>query len=387
MDIQGFWPLSWEPLVDQFRQQFTAGEQGAAVAVVREGELVASFWAGSRDRAGEQAWLEDTRVNIFSAGKPLVAAACLLLADSGELDLHAPIGDYWPGFASRGKEAVTTAQVLTHTSGLSAFHPRVKDPVIFNRQAVVSLLEYETPWWPPGSAQGYSPFLYGWILAELVRRVSGADSFSDYFYRVLAEPLSLECRFGVPSDEHAALADVAPLKRSLGQPQGQTPGASSAELGQLMKQDPRGVINRAFANPMSLMSQTNTAQWREAEIPAANGHANATALARFYGALVGPNPPISQTLLDEALQEQTAGQDGVLGVPLRFGYGFMLSQPQVDCHYGSAAGFGHPGAGGSLGFADPQQSLGFGYVTSRLGQGLLIDPRAQNLIRALYSCL
>lgn len=387
MEVQGYWPPGWEPLVDQFRDNFNAGEEGAALAVMREGELVASLWAGHRDRAAELPWHEDTRVNIFSAGKPLVAAACLQLADAGKLDLRRPIGDYWPGFASRGKEAVTAAQVLSHTSGLSAFHPRVKDPVIFDRRAVVSLLEYETPWWEPGTQQGYSPFLYGWVLAELVRRVAGTETFGDYFQRALADPLGLDCRFGLAPGEQQGLAEVAPLKRALGRAGSQTPGASSAELGQLMKQDPRGVTNRAFTNPMTLMNNTNTPEWRRAEIPAANGHASAGALARFYGALVSARPPLDKSLLEEALTEHTAGHDRVLGVPLRFGYGFMLSQSQPDCHYGSAAGFGHPGAGGSLGFADPRQALGFGYVTARLGQGLLIDPRAQRLIRALYQCL
>lgn len=388
MEVQGFWPRQWEPLVAQFRTHFAEhGEEGAALAVMLNGEVVASLWAGSRDRQQQLPWQEDTRVNVFSAGKPLVAAACLQLVDSGALDLHRPIGDYWPEFASRGKEAVTAAQVLSHTSGLSAFHPRVKDPVIFDRKAVVSLLEYETPWWEPGSHQGYSPFLYGWILAELVRRVADSETFSDYFQQALAEPLGLDCRFGLPPSSHHHLASVAPLKRPLGRTGSTTPGASSAELGQLMKQEPRGVINRAFTNPMTLMNATNDKLWREAEIPAANCHASALGLARFYGALVSDHSPITGTTLAEGLDEQSAGDDKVLGVKLRFGYGFMLSQPVDDCRFGSAAGFGHPGAGGSLGFADPQAGIGFGYVTARLGQSLLIDPRAQALIHALYHCL
>lgn len=389
IEVQGRCVPALQPLADAFAANFEDfSEEGAALAVLKNGEVLASLWAGTRDRAGTLPWLEDTCVNVFSAGKPLCAAVILHLVDEGKLDLDTPIAQYWPEFGSRGKEMITTRQVLNHTSGLSAFHPRLKDPVIFDTASIVSLLEYETPWWEPGQAQGYSPFLYGWILAELARRVSGEPDYPALFAHTLAGPLRMQAYLGVPADVQASLADVAPLKKPLGSAGSASKGANSAALGQLMKSDPRGVTNRAFTNPMTLMSSTNTPAWREACIPAANLHTNALSLARFYGALVSSTEPYAKAqCLQEFIAPSSEADDKVLGVHLRFGLGFMLSQDVDDCRYGSSQGFGHPGAGGSVGFADPASGVGFAYVTARLGQSLLIDARAQRLVRVLSECL
>ncbi|MBU2887343.1 beta-lactamase family protein [Gilvimarinus agarilyticus] len=389
MEIHGQYKPELEPLAKAFAANFSEfSEEGAAVAVIKNGEVLASLWAGTRDRAGEQPWLEDTCVNVFSAGKPLCAVVIMQLVEEGKLDLDRPIGNYWPEFASRGKESITTRQVLNHTSGLSAFHPRVKDPVIFDAAAIVSLLQYETPWWTPGQEQGYSPFLYGWILAEVARRVSGVKDYPTLFAERLTKPLGMKAYLGVPESEQEVLADVAPLKKPLGTQGSASKGANSAALGQLMKSDPRGVTNRAFTNPMTLMNSTNSQVWREACIPAANLHTNALSLARFYAALVADDSPYGKAAsLQEFRAESTAGVDNVLGVHLRFGLGFMLSQDVDDCRYGGPQGFGHPGAGGSVGYADPETGIGFTYVTARLGQSLLIDARAQRLVRTLSECL
>lgn len=388
-EVKGYCDQTLQPLADAFAANFRQfSEEGAAVAVVKDGRVLASLWAGRRDKAGEAPWQENTCVNVFSAGKPLCAAVIMRLVAEGKLDLDAPIARYWPEFGCRGKEAVTTRQVLNHTSGLSAFHPRLKEPVIFDFASIVSLLEYETPWWEPGQAQGYSPFLYGWILAELARRVSDSRDYPDLFRQLLTEPLELEAYVGVPASVQPSLADVAPLKKPLGSVGSASKGANSAALGQLMKADPRGVTNRAFTNPMTLMSSTNTRPWREACIPAANLHTNALSLARFYGALVSESQPyVDADCLSEFTAESSAADDKVLGVHLRFGLGFMLSQNVDDCRFGSPRGFGHPGAGGSVGYADPVTGIGFAYVTARLGQSLLIDARAQRLVHALSECL
>lgn len=383
--VHGQWCPEAEPLVAAFADNFTCfAEEGAALAIVRDGQPLVNVWAGTRDKANQQPWQEDTCVNIFSAGKPLVAAVVMSLVERGEIDLERPVSHYWPAFSGNGKSAITVRQVLSHRSGLSAFHPKVKDPVIFDAASVKSLIEYDKPWWEPGTAQGYSPFLYGWIVAELVRQVTGAR-FSDVFKRYWAEPLGLNVHFGVPESLQPLLADVGPLKKPLGEAGSATVGANSAALGQLMKADPRGVVNRAFTNPMTLMSATNTPQWRSACIPAANGHASALGLAHFYAALVSSanNQTLSAATLAAFTEARPAELDKVLGVPLRFGLGFMGAQRAADCLFGSERGFGHPGAGGSVGFAEPDTGLGFAYVTARLGQSLLIDARAQRLIAEL----
>ncbi len=364
------------------------GEQGAAVSVYRHGELVISLWCGSRDKSRSLPWEERTQVNVFSASKGLVALCALQLVEAGALDLDIPIAHYWPEFAAGGKSPIRLRDILCHRSGVSAFKERVPDELVYQWPQIIERIAGEEPWWVPGSEQGYSPMLFGWILGEVIRRVSGANSFNHYFQQQVAGPLQVDCTFGVDKAEQVLLADVGPLA-------GTTPGNN--ELGRVMKADPEGVVKKAFTNPMSLMMGTNSPDWRGAQIPAANGHASARALAAVYGALANGGAleidgVVTRLLSSESLplcwQEQSrSSADKVLGVPLRFGLGFMLKNEREDCQFGRGErGFGHPGAGGCLGFADPDAGIGFGYVTNRMGQGLLIDPRARSLIDALYDC-
>jgi CubicO group peptidase (beta-lactamase class C family) len=394
MTINGQWLPLWQPLVDTFAANFTQGEEGAGLALVHRGELVVNIWAGQRSNklAGVERtdWTEDTLVNIFSAGKGLVALCILQLVAEGKLQLlDEPVASIWPEFVQGDKGAITLRQLLCHRAGLSAFHQHIPNEQIFNWELMTQAVAAEMPWWEPDTAQGYSPFMFGWILGELVKRASGYASFNEYFQACVAKPLSVNCHFGVPDYLLDTIADTGPLKRPLGVAASST-GADSIALGKLMKADPRGVTNRAFSNPISLMTATNSREWRQAQIPAAGAHADARALATIYGALAN----VSQHLLDESVlplcwQQQTFDDDRTLGLPLRFSHGFMLSQhDRADCRYGRGArAFGHPGAGGCIGFADPDFELGFGYVTHRMGQGLLIDERAVHLIDAAYHIL
>ncbi|RYZ95911.1 MAG: class A beta-lactamase-related serine hydrolase, partial [Moraxellaceae bacterium] len=286
------------------------------------------------------------------------------------------------------KATIKVRDVLCHRSGLSAFHQQVPNESIFNWDEMIKVIQAETPWWAHGTAQGYSPFMFGWILGELVKRVSGAPNFNDYFQLNIAKPLGVNCHFGVPENLLSDIADTSPLKRTLS-PSSDHSDASSASLGKIMKADPRGVTNRAFSNPISLMTATNTNAWRHAQIPAANAHANAAALATVYGDLANEETLLTPDVLPLCSQQQSFEQDRVLGLPLRFSNGFMLSQEErSDCCYGRGANaFGHPGAGGCVGFADPDFKIGFGYVTQRMGQSLLIDERAVRLINATYRAL
>ncbi|GGY63795.1 esterase [Cellvibrio zantedeschiae] len=390
INIKGTWLPKWQPVVDAFAANFNEGEQGAGIALYHAGECVVNIWAGERTNrlAGiaNQPWDENTIVNIFSAGKGFVALCVLQLVAQGNLDVDSPVARYWPEFAQGDKAAITVGDVLSHRSGLSAFHQHIADNQIFDWAAMATAAASETPWWGPASGQGYSPFMYGWILGELVRRVSGYPSFNDYFQANVAVPLNMNCHFGVPDSALNLIADTGPLKRNGATTESN--GADSVALGKLMKADPRGVTNRAFCNPISLMTATNTQAWRQAQIPAANAHANAQAIAAIYGALAN-NQLLPANILSLCSQEQTFNNDQVLGLPLRFSCGFMLSQAdRPDCRYGRGTrAFGHPGAGGCVGFADPDYQLGFGYVTSRMGQNILIDERAVKLIDAAYAVL
>lgn len=399
INVGGFWAPQWQPVVDTFTENFIqAGEEGAGMALYHRGEMVLDIWAGVRRNklAGieSEPWAQDTCVNIFSAGKGLVALCVLQLVASNQLDLDAPVSRYWPEFAQAGKADIRVNQLLCHRSGLSAFHPHIANQHIFDWQAMVTAVATDSPWWTPNQGQGYSPFIYGWALGELIIRVSGYPSVNDYFQAHIAKPLGINSHFGVPDTRLAAVADTGPIKRQLGalttSSGASSSGADSIALGKLMKADPRGVTNRAFSNPITLMTATNTREWRQAQIPAANAHTDARSLAKVYGVLAnGGGDLLDSTHLSLCWQEQTFEQDRVLGLPLRFSHGFMLSQAdRPDCRYGRGSrAFGHPGAGGSVGFADPDYGVGFGYVTQRMGQSLLIDERAVRLIDAVYQIL
>lgn len=390
--IKGQWLPRWQPLVDAFAANFSMGELGGGVAVHYRGELVVNIWAGQCTNklagVGQRDWDDQTLVNIFSAGKGLVALCALQLVAEGKLALDEPVATCWPEFAQAGKGAITLRQLLCHRAGMSAFHQHIANEQIFDWSAMSAATAAETPWWLPNTAQGYSPFMFGWTLGEIIKRVSEYASVNDYFQAKVAGPLGVNCHFGVPDHLLDSIADTGPLKRPAGLPNFST-GADSIALGKIMKADPRGVTNRAFSNPISLMTATNSREWRQAQIPAANAHSDARALATIYGKLASSNELLNESVLPLCWQEQTFEQDQILGLPLRFSHGFMLSQHQrADCRYGRGhRAFGHPGAGGCVAFADPDFGLGFGYVTHRMGQGLLIDERAVRLIDAVYKVL
>ena len=391
--VKGFWAPQWAPVVTAFAENFAAaGEQGAALALHHRGQMALNIWAGDYSNRlahiENEPWSEQTCVNIFSASKGLVALCALRLVAQGRLDLDRPVADYWPEFAQAGKASIRVRDVLCHRSGLSAFHQHIGEASIFDWATMTQAVATETPWWEPNTAQGYAPFLYGWLLGELIVRASKSASFDEYFQREIAQPLGIACYFGVPDKLLATIADAGPLKKSMTD----LVAADSdiVALGKLMKANPRGVTNRAFCNPISLMTASNSREWRQAQIPAANGHSNAAGLATVYGTLaMGGGDLLPASHLPLCWQQQSAELDRVLDMPLRFSCGFMLSQQQfADCRFGRGArAFGHPGAGGCVGFADPDYQLGFGYVTNRMGQGLRIDTRAIGLIDATYSVL
>ncbi|NIB42019.1 beta-lactamase family protein [Pseudomaricurvus alkylphenolicus] len=377
--IQGEVSPGFEPVATAFADLFESyGEIGAGVSVYIGGEQRVKLWGGSRDKAEQLPWESSTRSNVFSANKAMVAVAVLQLAQEGHLDLDQSVASLWPAFGQGGKNYITVRQVLCHRSGVNAFRDRIDDKAIYHWPTVTELIAQEEPWWEPGSAQGYSPMLYGWLLGELVCRVSGVDSFDHYIQERIAGPLDLDWDFGLDDDEFHRIADVAPLKHQQNVPDG--------GLVTLMRADPRGVVNRAFSNPPTLLTGTNKPAWRQAQIPAANGHASAEALARFYSALTDPN---DERLLKTprkpwCWEEQTRGQDRVLNHFLSFSLGFMRLPPTgIE----APRAFCHPGAGGSLGYGDMDAGLGFGFVSRAMGQAILMDERAEHLLAAVYRVL
>jgi CubicO group peptidase (beta-lactamase class C family) len=271
--------------------------------------------------------------------------------------------------------------LLSHRAGLPAVRKLLPNEALYDWEAMTTALGAETPWWEPGRAHGYHAVTFGWLVGEVVRRIVG-KSLGAYVRDAFAKPLGLDFHIGLAESEHGRVADILQ----------QIPPDPTGEAAQLFARslaEPEGVTARAFMNPPSMALGPNVPAWRSAEIPGANGHGTARALATLYGrAALGDGSVISREAVARCRSEQSQGQDLVLGVPTRFGLGFMLRQESHEggrCLGGGA--FGHPGAGGSLAFADPEQGLGFGYVMNRMGPRILLDDRAIALVEAANACL
>jgi CubicO group peptidase (beta-lactamase class C family) len=364
-------------------------EIGAAVAVVVDGELVVDLWAGHADLARTRPWERDTIANVYSCTKGMVAICAHRLIEEGRLDLDAPVADYWPEFAQAGKEQLKVRWLLSHRAGLAAVKRVLPGEALYDWNAMCAALAAQEPWWTPGTAHGYHALTFGWLVGELVRRITGRR-VGTYFREEVARPLGLDFHIGLPEAEHHRVAELSMLPPP-------SPDDDDVQLGVVIMSDPEGLPARAFLNPPSIALGANNAAWRTAEIPGGNGHASARALARVYGVLARGGDEQGFHLLDAASiercrTEQSVGPDLVLQLSTRFGLGFMLSQAgpdaRPDARFGPSRGaFGHPGAGGSVGFADPETRVGFGYALNRLGPRILLDPRATTLIDAVYGSL
>jgi CubicO group peptidase (beta-lactamase class C family) len=382
IEIQGSCDARFERVREVFAESFRLRDEvGAGVALAIDGRLVVELWAGHHDRERTRAWARDTLVNVYSTTKGVTALAAHRLVDEGRLDLDAPVAKYWPEFAQAGKGELPVRWLLSHRAGLPAVRKLLPNEALYDWEAMTSALAAETPWWTPGTAHGYHAVTFGWLVGEVVRRIAG-KSLGTYVRETFAKPLDLDFHIGLAEREHARVADI--LQQMPPDPTGE-----AAQLFARSLADPEGVTARAFANPPSMVLGPNVPAWRSAEIPGANGHATARALATLYGrAALGDGAVISRDAIERCRTEQSYGDDLVLGIPTRFGLGFMLRQ---ESHAGgrclAPGAFGHPGAGGSLAFADPEARLGFGYVMNRMGPRILLDDRAIALVEAVNGCL
>ncbi|NQD91570.1 beta-lactamase family protein [Pseudomonas sp. CrR25] len=381
MQIQGYFDLQFEPLEDAFAALFDdPQERGAALCVQVAGETVVDLWAGIADKDGQQAWHSDTILNLFSCTKPFTAVTALQLVGEGKLELDAPVARYWPEFAAAGKERITLRHLLSHQAGLPALHQLLPAEALYDWQAMTTALAAEQPWWAMGQGHGYAPITYGWLVGELLRRVEGRGPGESIVART-AKPLGLDFHVGLADSEFERVAHISRGKGNLGD-------AAAQRLLKVMMSEPTAMSTRAFTNPPSIMTSTNKPEWRRMQQPAANGHGNARSLAGFYSGLLDGRL-LESELLDELTREHSVGEDKTLLTRTRFGLGCMLDQQDVaNATYGlGPQAFGHPGAGGSSGFADPERDVAFGFVTNNLGPFVLMDPRAQKLAHVLADCL
>jgi len=362
---------------EAFRENFSErGELGAGVTVIVEGQTVVELWGGWADTDRSRRWQEDTVVNVFSVGKALAAVCVLALVSRGSLELDDPVSRHWPEFAAAGKEGVTVREVLSHRAGLAAISRDLPEGSLYDWAQVTQALAEQEPWWTPGTGHGYHVHTFGFLAGEIVRRVTG-ERIGSFLRREVAERLGVELSFGLDPRARPRRAEyVFDWKTS----------ARAAQAQRAFRDT--HLRERAYMNPPGAtgIGTVNTAAWQDAELPSANLHAGAPAIARVYDALLSDAPPlVGEDVLREAIAEASVGEDLVLGRQSRFGLGFQLTQPERPLGPNPRS-FGHFGTGGALGFADPDAGVAFGYVMNRGGPQWQ-DPRNRALIDAVYTAL
>jgi len=390
-----------------FQHCFDNGtEIGAAVSFVLDGKCVVDLWGGHYDLARTREWERDTLVNVYSTTKGMLAICASQLIERGLLDVDAPVVTYWPEFGASGKQDITVRWLLSHQAGLCGIRKPLPKNSLYDWNLMCEALASQEPWWKPGTAHGYHAFTYGFLVGEIVRRVTG-ETIGNYFRKNIAAPLGADFHIGLTAEHDARTADMygvsignkpvpsapPPPAASASPP---TPPAAFAEFARLL-QDPTTMQHAALLNPPMDRDAVNTRAWRAAEIPAVNGHCTARALARIYGALsrggeIDGVRILNPDTLTRATTEEVSGPELLFcgAVPMRYGLGFVLS----DEHHRysrlspNPRSFGHAGGGGSLGMADPDNAIGFGFTMNNMQPSIVSAGATPTvLIDAFYEAL
>jgi CubicO group peptidase (beta-lactamase class C family) len=385
----------FERVAEAFQRNFDAnGEIGASVCLTLGGETVVDLWGGIADRKTGAPWTRDTVCIVFSCTKGATALCAHVLASRGTLDLDAPVTELWPEFAQAGKQRVTTRMMLDHSAGVPALRAKVKDSGPYEWDYMTARLAEEAPFWEPGTRNGYHGFTFGWTVGEMVRRASGV-SLGTFFQDEIARPLGLDFWIGLPEAIEPRVAPIVPFVYKA--EQAKTPFMIDLATN---RDSPAALFY--FNVGAWRTGGANTRAGRAAEIGAANGITNARGLAGMYAPLsIGGGTLVDATTLARMGEVSMATHDdATLRIPTRFALGYMKSMDNrrrsvgaelfgedVDSVIMGSAAFGHVGAGGSLGFADPIAGLSFGYTMNRMGPGLLMNERGQALVDAAYLSL
>jgi CubicO group peptidase (beta-lactamase class C family) len=366
-DIQGTWESRFEGVASTLAASLDAGtDVGASVAVFLEGRPVVDIWGGFVDEARSAPWQADTLTNVWSTTKTMTFLCALMLADRGELDFYAPVSGYWPEFAAGGKERVQVRHLMSHTAGLAGWTEPLESEGLADWDRCTSMLAAQEPWWEPGTASGYHAVTQGFLIGEVVRRITGT-TIGRWFAEEVAGPLGADFFIGLPESEDPRVSLVIP--------------PPPVDFGAL---DPSNTAVRALSNPPLDGALPHNAWWRRAEIPAANGHGNARSVALIQSIVAGQGEAGGTRLLSAKgcaaiFDEQSNGTDLVLGMPYRFGMGYGLSSEMMPigpraCFWG--------GYGGSLIVMDQDTQLTVCYVMNRMESGLQGDLRGANIVLA-----
>jgi CubicO group peptidase (beta-lactamase class C family) len=378
--VHGHCDSRFEKVADALADEIGKGEElGASIAVDIDGDLVVDIWGGHADRAKTVAWGEDTIVNFFSCTKTLTALAGLIAIDRGLVDAFAPVAKYWPEFAENGKQDIEVRHLLSHTSGVSGWEPPFGVEDIYDWANATSHLAGQAPWWQPGAASGYHAVNYGHLIGEVIRRASGKP-LKEFVRDEIAEPVGADVQIGARDEDYQRIAELIP------------PPPLDIPLDAMPADHPMIKTFAAFPPDSNGAAIAETAAWRRADIGAANGHGNARALARALspislGGKANGVELLSQDTIELIFQEQSSGIDQVLLIPLRFGIGFGLPEPQSVpvipegkiCFWG--------GWGGSMAIMDADRRATLTYVMNKMGPGTTGTERTNRYGRLIYDAL
>jgi len=364
----------FEGVSEAFANNFADGfEVGASVAVVYKGEMVVDIWAGHREMERTSDWQSDTLVNVWSTTKTMMFLTLLTLADRGEISLTDPVHKYWPEFTVNGKEGIEIRHLMAHTAGLSGWAEPMVPEDMYNHDKCAAVLGAQAPWWTPGSQSGYHAITQGYLIGEVVKRVTG-QSLGNFFRENFAEPLGADFHIGTAAEHHHRITNVIPGVSLL------DPNA-----------EPDGIAVRTYSNPKIDARIAWTPEWRQCESPAANGHGNARSVAQVqsiisHGGEAGGKRFLSAAGVETLFTEQMSGQDLILGVPMKFGMGYGLNSEFTPLSPNARACF-WGGWGGSLVVNDLDAELTYAYVMNRMGQGTTGDMRAAIPLMATFGAI
>jgi CubicO group peptidase (beta-lactamase class C family) len=385
--LHGWVDDGYGAVMDAFRENFLARQDlGAGCTAYRDGRIVVDLWGGIADRRTGRAWGRDTAVTTFSCTKGIVAICAYLLVGEGSLDLDAPVARYWPEFAANGKQAITVRETMSHRAGLPALDVDLSKDEVVAWDPVIHAIEAQSPLFAPGAGYFYHAMTYGWLVGEVIRRITGLTP-GRFFRAAVGDRLGLRTWIGLPAPERATVAwTESPL------PDEDSPAA--LEAARVAAENP--LVERsltmggAYAFPADGSYVTfNDPAIQAGEIPGANGISTAPSLARLYAVCVSDvagEPLLSSASIDDALRVRSAGPS-LSGAPddgARWGTGFQLSSPPSQPMLG-ASSFGHAGAGGQLAFANAEHRVGFAYLSNQMGG--YGDTRARELSEALRRVL
>ena len=388
-NVEGEFDPKFEGVVDAFVENFERRDEvGASCCLTLEGRTVADLWGG-RVAVDGAAWTRDTISIVFSATKGATALCAHMAADRGQLDLDALVTRYWPTFGQAGKEEALVTMMLDHSVGLPHLRTKVKKGGFYDYDYMIGLLESEEPFWKPGIRNGYHGITLAWTIGEMVHRSTG-KRLGTFFHEEVAKPLGLDFAIGLPADQEPRVAPMiyAPI----------TDEVRNSRVSQAAVKEKDSATHYFMFNMGGF--DANSREAHAAEIGSANGISNARGLAGLYaplangGELKGVRLVGRDALQRMALCSVATHEDATLRIPTRFSLGFMkaMDNRRLDnaAHCSLLIGepaFGHVGAGGSLGFADPECRMSFGYTMNRMGFGILMNDRGQSLVDAAYRAL